>query len=317
VSIVSGRTAKERQEAAKAEAKPKDTNIGRLGLPASAPGLDSAVDSDPKSTADYMSLTKPMIEEWRKKHKDLGPGPDDVALKMNVQAALVKYTKDPDVHAYLEESFGVTYYNSKLTHLNAGEQIKDFIRQWAHTSADEDLDSLFLQKMAKEEFGLGDAIEDHFEKSIYGHFEHTEQMQRGAKKLLRAMYEHTQARLKAEGITEVLAYRGQRLRIAEMSKEMDVTTSAPQKLGIQLQPMSSFSASNVTAFNFATSHLSTLKKAPVVLAAKVPASRIISVPGTGFGCHHESEYVVLGGEADVLCRVVHPNKVTIKEEDKI
>jgi len=58
--------------------------------------------------------------------------------------------------------------------------------------------------------------------------------------------------------------------------------------------MSSFSARLDTATDFAD-HADESYKA--VIAARVPAERIISTANTGFGCLGESEYVVLG-EAD-------------------
>ena len=63
---------------------------------------------------------------------------------------------------------------------------------------------------------------------------------------------------------------------------------------ITLQPLSSFSSSFSTARDFAGKNVS--EKTQVLIAIDVPASDIFSMPGIGFGCLDEEEFVVKGGD---------------------
>jgi len=83
---------------------------------------------------------------------------------------------------------------------------------------------------------------------------------------------------------------------------------APQRSGIgdvTLTPLNSFSVARHIAVGFSGSGLVEGFE-PVVIHAEVPVSRILSMPGTGFGCLSEYEMVVLGGPGRVFLEVRQP-----------
>jgi hypothetical protein len=101
----------------------------------------------------------------------------------------------------------------------------------------------------------------------------------------RAQYDATQADLAARGITEVTVYRGTGVQgVSEGS--------------VTLRPASSWSSDPSTAREFAATAADQDGNA-AVLAATVPASRVLSTPSTGVGCLSEDEVVLLGGTLDV------------------
>jgi hypothetical protein len=113
--------------------------------------------------------------------------------------------------------------------------------------------------------------------------------------IVQAMYERTQAFLREAGIERVRVWRG----MGWMSSWADEWPSeAPQwartlpvgpEVEVQgvLNPLSSWSADyNVASGSFGN----------IVLAAEVPATRILALPMTGIGCLDELEVVVIGGD---------------------
>jgi hypothetical protein len=127
------------------------------------------------------------------------------------------------------------------------------------------------------------------------------------------MYNLTQQRLKEQGITELTLFRGVRIESVNSAEGKALSTSllkgheeaaevvaqfsafgeAPQKFGrvftgeIIQAPMSSYSSDLETAINFSGGSNS------AVYAIKVPASRVIGMSGTGYGCLDEKEFVLL------------------------
>lgn len=104
------------------------------------------------------------------------------------------------------------------------------------------------------------------------------------RRFVRAMYDLTQADLKALGIAEVQLQRGTQGTIAKERRMGDT----PARVRIRTNPANAYSFSpGVAQRDFADS-------TGFATVTRVPASRILSLPGTGFGCLHEGEYVVLG-----------------------
>lgn len=95
------------------------------------------------------------------------------------------------------------------------------------------------------------------------------------RKVVRAMYENTQRKLKEAGIESVTLTRG--VRGETKGKKGD-------DFDFRASSASSFTTEPSTAHQFGRR-----------LATKVPRERILSTYCTGFGCRSESEWVVLGG----------------------
>ena len=195
------------------------------------------------------------------------------------------------------------------------DHTSDVIGNWAKTSGDADPDAVFAQEMARREFGLPPKTVDHLRKHVYMGVKYQD-FRRDVdfvqesirvhpygsevvyRRTLRTMYDHTQARFAREGITEVSLIRGTGLNKEDRQAFLDAgggrgvsVTSA-----VQMQPMSSFTSSRKTATQFAGMG----GGMPHILRGTVPVSRIIGTARTGYGCWHEEEFVVIGGEDDFL-----------------
>jgi hypothetical protein len=193
-------------------------------------------------------------------------------------------------------------------HLRSEDAIRQFVSSWAVTSADHDPRSLFLQEMVKQEFGLRGVRDTAavanpelpisptgLAQEAMDHMRITASPEiaiAGTRAFLREMYSQTQADLAKAGLKEVTLMRG-----------IVATRGSPAPPGyykVTMNPMSSFSAHADMAADFAGGYGN-------VLLVKMPASRILSTPRTGFGCLSESEFVVLGGKTDAI--MLSPNAV--------
>jgi len=191
------------------------------------------------------------------------------------------------------------------------QEAADFVRQWAHSSNDNDMRSLAVQQDAAKEFGLKtseftqgkiDNMKEYRQKQLKRLEEGYTIEQLGVRwasvnplmesdkqrALLRSMYNETQAELKARGIKEVRLYRGARL--PDDGKWPDRIGGA---IPVETNAVESWSVSARVARNFATPQSG--GDIGVVFVTVVPANRILSTPATGFGCLREGEVVVLGG----------------------
>jgi len=102
------------------------------------------------------------------------------------------------------------------------------------------------------------------------------------RKALRTMYENTQKYFADQGITEVIMYRGVNFD--------NPTIKTGSTVKVRGNALESWSADPKTAGTFGN----------VVMSVKMPVSRILSTPMTGFGCLKEYEYVILGAEDEVF-----------------
>ena len=171
--------------------------------------------------------------------------------------------------------------------------IAGLIGCWASTSADAHPISLALQHAAAEEFGveMPDFLDsrpaarrgrDWLDSSAAP-------IADGMKAFLRGMYENTQDTLRAAGLEDgIWLWRG--MDSGMPIDNVDVLYSQDLRGGIadaDLQPMSSFSSRWDISTRFAYGG--------TMWGAHIPMERIIGLPGTGYGCLNEREFVVLGG----------------------
>jgi hypothetical protein len=135
--------------------------------------------------------------------------------------------------------------------------------------------SALTQLAAAEEFGIGK-----------GRYRDRYDRDRGARmRILREAHTQTQEMLRKQKIREVDLYRGARM-------PEDFVLGEETQIYDQ-SPLTSWTTDPKTAQYFAYSR-NTKGKKPVVLSARVPASRILSGPHTGFGAAGENEFVILG-----------------------
>lgn len=168
------------------------------------------------------------------------------------------------------------------------------IQTWKGTSAGNSTEALKLQIAAKEEFGLGDETTSYLS-------EHSDNFGRAAgedrsdkKKILRAMYDKTQASLKENGIEELTLYRGQSFARRDPP---DWATTKPEAIKVSTNALSSFTSDEPLAEYFAWGH-------GTVFQVKVPASKVLSTGYTGVGFVGQEEFVVLGGDYDANVKYV-------------
>lgn len=99
---------------------------------------------------------------------------------------------------------------------------------------------------------------------------------------LRAMYEHTQDRLRKAGIEQVTLYRG----------VADETLPRRSTVPFRSQPISSWTSERSIAEDFSG-------QSGRILVATFPRERILSTARTGLGSLPEYEWTVLSGEGEV------------------
>jgi hypothetical protein len=102
------------------------------------------------------------------------------------------------------------------------------------------------------------------------------------RKLLMAEYEIAQEEFRANNVTEFVLYRG-----------WPRAVKSKGTIKVKTRPISSFSSSPVTAKAFTGGD-------GEITVGVIPAEKIFSFHGLGFGVTGEQEYLVLGGEYDML-----------------
>jgi hypothetical protein len=193
------------------------------------------------------------------------------------------FAKHLDANGHL----GLVYGPKSTTDLDY-RAVSNLIQKWAGTSTKTKIAD-FMQQMANEEFELGAKMEHinlHDQATIDAEF--PPHVRAGARAFLREMYVQTQKEFAARGVKDRVLLRrmNQSSHIPIEAEVGSYATGGPKaaRVAADLQPMNSFS--NKGTLHTFGSHMYMMK---------VPASRIISTSGTGYGCLGENEYVVLGG----------------------
>jgi len=172
--------------------------------------------------------------------------------------------------------------------------VNGMIGMWAGASGDSNLLSVTMQHAVNEEFGLK-ARTDHMPMDNPKFADYYAQNGAAYRAFAREMYNATQEELARDGIKEMTLYRGVKFRTPEQAQEAGFKTdSTAHEATIGQQPASSWSYSFRTAYKFSGG--SAIPGAMV--AARVPASRVLSTMKTGFGCKNEQEVVLLGSTDD-------------------
>lgn len=195
-------------------------------------------------------------------------------------------------------------------HRDVENSVDSLIASWATTSSDHDAIALLLQQAVANEFGLttlaaarlssryvhsSSASDSEFFKSLRS----DPRVMKGLQAFVRAQYDNTQEQLAAHGVTNVRLYRGMSF---DDPNDPDATTPNPFRDGfsrtsVLLHPVSSFALLFDHALKFSRGATGTSNGAHgAVLAATIPASRILSTSRTGWGCLSESEITVIGGD---------------------
>lgn len=222
-------------------------------------------------------------------------------------ASAADLANEADYYVWHNFAYHATELKHKVaTNLSRGANIdyaeaSDSVHSWAISSNDSNINSLNMQRIAGEVFG---ANFTEWQKKNYNGMLALNKHDYGGpntilsddetKTFLKTMYRQTQTELKTNGIKEVVVYRG-------FSFEGDVGEAANWQIGdkvkIGMNAMSSWSSDKQTALNFGYGN-------HVIFEMKVPASRVMATPHTGFGCYAEHEFVLLGDPDGDMATIV-------------
>jgi len=200
----------------------------------------------------------------------------------------------------------------------SSDTVDGYLRTWAKTSSDGDIQAVAMQVAASERYGLPmtDFIAEAAQKfaalpaspfdEVFGGTVWSRHVAE-ADKVLVAMQAETQALLKAQGIETVKLYRGMRWGVGEyppteigdfIRNRAEVLGPWPigpstyaEEIEFVSNPLSSWAINPKVASEFGTG----TGKTGVVLAVEVPVEAIVSTPMSGIGCLNEFEFVVRGG----------------------
>jgi len=190
---------------------------------------------------------------------------------------------------------------SKITGLLASASGVDrsavnyMVGKWADTSNDHDAEALSMQEAVSEEFGvpLSDWQKDNISRvnsdpATFGGPVKGYVSREDERKVLRAMYDNTQAELKTAGFEPgdtVTLFRGTTSERVTGRRTWDVEDYKGNAI-------ESWSISKGAAKDFADGYGTGSQGS--VLSMNVPIENIIGTAVTGFGCVNEGEFVVLG-----------------------
>jgi hypothetical protein len=156
-----------------------------------------------------------------------------------------------------------------------------------------------LQKAAKDEFGLHDALggstnvmDNRGVLREDADYAKNGEMYRA---VLRSQYDETQDFFRKAGVSEIPVWRGVRWSPVYAGKDVPNWAKEDGTATIPMKPMSSFSYQPNIAVGFANDSPSQNGMNNALISATVPVSSVLSCARTGFGCLGEKEIVVLGG----------------------
>jgi hypothetical protein len=218
----------------------------------------------------------------------------DIAVNYNRKPGLGEQLSEPDVACkhnlvtQLSKKTGVTY-----------DKTNAIIHTWALSSNDNNPLSAMVQREAASMFGT--RLSEWQAKTLpktgatvkFTHIDNqgkqkTLVLSREEIRLtIAAMYAHTQETFKSLGIKELVLHRGSGMS-ESVIRELFPHGKFKANVTVGMNALSSWTAEYQTATHFSDEGI------PVRFTAKVPVSRILSSPLTGFGCKGEYEFVVVG-----------------------
>lgn len=183
------------------------------------------------------------------------------------------------------------------------------ISKWAGTSADSDELAQAMQMAIRDVFGMDHsdvneignaklpsdakgsdllyhAAGERLLGKSYDHTKHGEVVQGALRDFVKAQYSNTQEFFKAAGVKELYLARGMKTGSG---------SHVAERIGLKLQPASSFSVNLGTACSFAGGH--------TLYLVKVPVSQVLGTYRTGYGCSNEHEVVVLADKNTTAVKI--------------
>ncbi|MFC9966115.1 hypothetical protein ACFVH4_17955 [Nocardia ignorata] len=184
--------------------------------------------------------------------------------------------------------------------------VSELVMSWAHTSNGTNVKSLAIQEAAITEFGLQDVqswrmtpelrAEVEQEVARYGDIH---------RELLRIQYDQTQRWLAAEGVNNIVLYRGYSWAENEFPDWARGTSGTTMEMPSQ-RPLSSWTGERRIASDWLTEH----ELPGVIIASRFPREAVVAFPQTGIGCLWQVEFVALAGPGTTTLDVVHRPEAT-------
>jgi hypothetical protein len=209
--------------------------------------------------------------------------------------------------------------------------VSRMVSMWAASSNDENVVSLAVQRAAQDEFGLKEAMpwktNETTSRAVDDAYASSGPTYR---RFVRAQYDQTQQMLSDMGVSEVGLHRGIRVKDDDavalfgaetffvkmddagsqfadsphgMRRPYGMESPDVKRGPVGQRPMSSWSTSMEQADRFTSGITLTNDErkntTPLIMSARIPASKIIATPFTGVGCLTEQEVVTLSGDYPV------------------
>ena len=179
--------------------------------------------------------------------------------------------------------------------------VSAMIKEWSIGSNDSNL-GLAIQDTAKRVFDLPDAAEWNDPYNIEADGVRRLVNGENSKKVLEdyvsATYETTQAMWKKMGIKSVALYRGIDDTRNEFKSQPEMQADEIMRTPVKMRPLTSWAFTETGAKLFAGSF-------GVIFKAVVPIENVWSTALTGAGCHHEDEFIILGGDIPTVAARVN------------
>lgn len=203
---------------------------------------------------------------------------------------------------YLESKFFDNYrtrWNESLNYIrNASEDISErtgidrevvynVLDSWSASSNNSPV-SQQIQRIVSDEF---DVPLSKWQKAKFEGGKPSDISDSDVRKVVKTVYEDTQQHLRSQGVEEVTLFRGIRFKGKHNYKTSDVAE-------LDMNAAEPWSGSYWMGKDFARNKYKTARgtRSGIVVAAKIPASRILALPHTGFGVLAQDEVAVLGGD---------------------
>jgi hypothetical protein len=234
-----------------------------------------------------------------------------------------KLVGDPDVDALYDHFFYIKQKGTKPVQL-----VSKFENQWAAASSNEL--PMMVQMVAESEFGVSGIEWKYYKKSFSARermkdikdlFKSDPAIERGARKLARAMYDNTQDYLTKNGINEVYMFRGvgdvdisdiramtknasasEKKAIDKLASGISETKTVTLDADIRQQALSSWSTDAAVAIDFGVDGFD---GTALLHQAVVPKEKIFSIHQTGGGTIRESEAVIFGGFDEKITTTIY------------
>ena len=208
--------------------------------------------------------------------------------------------------------------------------VSHLVLMWAASANDQNVVSLAVQKAARDEFGIKDALPwqtgSETQKAVDDAYETHGGVYR---RFVRAQYDETQQMLSDMGVSEVGIHRGIRVNddvavglfgaetffiptdevtgeFADspygMRRPSGMESPEVKRGPVAQRPLSSWATSMEQADVFTgvvTYEGSKSSSTPLLMSTRIPASKILATPFTGVGCLGEHEVVVIAGDYPV------------------